>query len=97
VSTFTRDRSKTILMIRWPRGKVAVGLFRWGRKTRGVEHTRGWTLRLFRFGHLNLSVHNNRQTGPLSEGRRRNHGIMLSWWGLSGRRRKRAIEIRVHL
>jgi hypothetical protein len=71
---------------------VPFGLYGW--KRRGAS---GLIARLGPLGHVQVQQYRCRLVGKKKDGRRGQHGVKLSVWGVSGRRRKRSIELSVHL
>lgn len=78
-----QTNSKTVFHVKL-RG-VPFGLYRWGR-----QHSGGVVLRAGPLGHVQLQHYRMKLVGKQAEGRRGEHGVKLSWWGVAGRRRKRS-------
>lgn len=70
------------------------GVYTWSRRSKSIG---GTVVRVGALGHVQLQHYRGRLVGKTAEGRRGKHGVMVSWWGVNGRRRKRAIELSVHL
>lgn len=68
------------------------GLYTWAR-----DHKSGIVARVGPFGHLQLQQYRCQLVGRRKDGRRGKHGVSVSVWGVSGRRRKRSLELSIHL
>ena len=87
-----RQNSKTRLHF-----KVAgqpFGVYTW---SRNFWRTGGVVFRVGPLGHVQLQHFRCQLVGKHVDGRRGKHGLSISWWGINGRRRKRKIEVAVHL
>lgn len=85
----SRSKSWAIYHRRWH--GTHYGVYRWERAGSG-----GIVFRVGRLGHVQGQVFHGRQVGKAIDGRRKKHGVMVSWWGVNGRRRKKAVEVAVH-
>ena len=74
------------------------GLYKWTRSpSADIKGNTGYVLRAGPLGHLQLQIYNGHRVGKPHEHRRNKHGLKLSAWGIRGRRRKRSIELNIHL
>lgn len=85
-----RDRSKT--RVRFQVAGQPFGVYTWSR-----DRKAGLVVRVGPLGHLQVDTYRCKLVGLRADGRRGKHGVKLSCWGVSGRRRKKAIELAVHL
>lgn len=89
VSERRRDRSRTVVHVK-PLG-VPFGAYRWRHHHGGGVQT-GVVCRVGPLGHFQVQWFVEDTGG----GRRLNRQIKLSFWGVSGRRRKRAVYVGIH-
>lgn len=70
------------------------GLYRWRR-----NNNDGFVARIGPVGHVQVQFYRMRLfgRGERRHGRRGKHGVAVHWWGVSGRRGKRGIDIGVIL
>jgi hypothetical protein len=87
-----RDNSKT--RVHFKVCGQPFGIYTWSRyhyKTGGV------VFRIGPLGHVQVQQYRCKLVGKMAEGRRGQHGLKVSFWGVRGRRRKRSIGISVEL
>lgn len=89
MSEVARDRSRVVAHIK-PLG-IPFGVYHW-RRSRNGGTGRGFIFRVGPLGHVQVQWYSE----DIGEGRRLNRQIKLSFWGVSGRRRKRAFYVGMH-